>query len=247
MNLKQSVIKPVLQALWTRKIAGLFDYLRVVREFAVYRRSSRGEDVSLRNFFPCPIDRYQSAGEAGMYFYQDTWCAALVKQTAPIRHVDVGSSMMFVAMALQLADLLYVDLRPLTINIPAFTFQHGNLTSLPFESGSIESLSSLSVVEHVGLGRYGDALDPLGTDKACLELARILKPGGNLYVAVPTAAKASTHFNAHRIFFPQSFVAKFPTLKLVDARYGLSDRLVCTDEYEQMGMPYAYGCFHFTK
>jgi SAM-dependent methyltransferase len=247
MNLKQSIIKPVLQALWTRKVAGLFDYLRVVREFAVYRRRARGEDVSLRNFFPFPIDRYQSAGEAGMYFYQDTWCANLIKQSAPIRHVDVGSSMMFVAMALQLADLLYVDLRPLAINIPEFSFRRGNLTSLPFESGSIESLSSLSVVEHVGLGRYGDALDPLGTDKACSELARVLKPGGNLYVAVPTAAKASTHFNAHRIFVPESFVAKFLTLKLVNERYGLSDRLVCRCEYERMGMPYAFGCFHFSK
>ena len=37
----------------------------------------------------------------------------------------------------------------------------GDLTSLPFANGSVGSLSCLHVAEHVGLGRYGDRLDPL--------------------------------------------------------------------------------------
>ena len=29
-------------------------------------------------------------------------------------------------------------------------------TSLPYNNNSVEALSSLSVIEHVGLGRYGE-------------------------------------------------------------------------------------------
>jgi SAM-dependent methyltransferase len=182
-----------------------------------------------------------------MYFYQDTWCASKIKETKPSRHIDVGSSMMFVAMALQLCELLYVDLRPISINVPGFSFQRGDLTELPFANDSQDSISSLSVLEHVGLGRYGDRLDPMGTNKACTELTRVLKPGGSLYVAVPTQAESSTHFNAHRIFAPEAFIAKFPGLTLIDEKYGLADRLICRCEYDKLGMPYAFGCFLFTK
>lgn len=247
MKLKQAILKPVAHAIWNRGPAGLSSYLRVVKEFLAYRKASAHEDVSWHNFFPWPIDRYQSAGDAGMYFYQDMWCAERLKACDPPRHVDVGSSMMFVAMALQRCKLTYVDVRPIAITHPGFTYKHGDLTALPFESGSIQSISSLSVVEHVGLGRYGDQLDPDGTNKACVELARVLGAGGNLYVAVPTEKKSSTHFNAHRIFSPDAFIAKFPGLHPVEQCYALANGVIRRRDYDDLGQPYAFGCFAFTK
>lgn len=220
--------------------------MTVVREFISYRRKSN-ESVRLADFFPWPIDRYDQAGDAGMYFYQDAWCAAHVKASGVRRHVDVGSSMMFVATVLQMCELVYVDLRPITINLSRFQYQRGDLTNLPFETGSIESLSSLSVVEHVGLGRYGDKLDPLGTDRACSELARVLAPGGTLYVAVPTAASNSTCFNAHRIFTPDDFIAKFPGVAIREEKYALQNGTICRCEYDRLNRPFAFGCFAFTK
>ena len=247
MKLKQSFLKPVAHAVWNRGPTGLISYFRVVKEFLGYRKAASSEDVSLRNFFPWPIDRYQSAGDAGMYFYQDIWCAERLKAASPSRHVDVGSSMMFVAMALQLCDLTYIDVRPISISHQRFTYKCGDLMEMPFDSDSLESISSLSVVEHVGLGRYGDRIDPDGTNKACAELSRIVAPGGNLYVAVPTEMKSSTHFNAHRIFSPDSFVRKFPGLCLVEERYALADRIICRCDYDELKQPYAFGCFQFTK
>ena len=43
----------------------------------------------------------------------------------------------------------------------------------PFGDRSVPSLSCLHVVEHVGLGRYGDPLDPQGSIKAMRELQRV--------------------------------------------------------------------------
>ena len=225
--------------------------MSVWREFHSYKRMVQAnrldEDISASNFLPFLMDKYDQAGDAGLYFYQDTWCARKLFRARPELHVDVGSSMMTAGIISQFVDLIYVDVRPLNVNLPGFGFRQGNLTALPFDSGSVESISSLSVVEHVGLARYGDPLDPLGTDKACAELSRVVAPNGTLYVAVPTEKQSSTHFNAHRIFAPDKFVAKFPGLRLAEERYASGDRMVDRAEYERMGMPYAYGCFEFRK
>jgi predicted SAM-dependent methyltransferase len=147
----------------------------------------------------------------------------------------------------QYTDLIFVDMRHLAIDLPGLSFRAGTLTNLPFDSNSVESISSLSVVEHVGLGRYGDPLDARGTDRACKELGRILRPGGALYVAVPTEKQTSTHFNAHRVFTPDDFIAKFPGLYLAEERYATTNGLLDRKQYEEAEMPYAFGCFHFGK
>lgn len=54
-------------------------------------------------------------------------------------------------------------------------------------------------VEHVGLGRYGDPIDPDGDLKAISELKRILAAGGNLLFVVPVE-KHRIMYNAHRIY-----------------------------------------------
>lgn len=58
---------------------------------------------------------------------------------------------------------------------------------------------SISSVEHAGLGRYGDPLDPDADLKAMADMARLLKPGGKLVLAVPMGRDAVV-WNAHRIY-----------------------------------------------
>ena len=45
----------------------------------------------------------------------------------------------------------------------------------------------MHTLEHIGLGRYGDKVDPMGDIRAMNELARVTAPGGNLLIAVPWA------------------------------------------------------------
>jgi predicted SAM-dependent methyltransferase len=80
---------------------------------------------------------------------------------------------------------------------------------------SLSSVSCLHVIEHIGLGRYGDALDPAGTRKATRELARVLGPGGNLFLAAPVG-KPRLCFNAHRIHSAQEIPEMVPELELVE-------------------------------
>lgn len=67
------------------------------------------------------------------------------------------------AQVLIFADVTFVDIRPLVADIPGLRYQQGSITALPFATDTVASLSSLHVVEHVGLGRYGDPVDPTGT------------------------------------------------------------------------------------
>jgi SAM-dependent methyltransferase len=55
------------------------------------------------------------------------------------------------------------------------------------------------VLEHFGLGRYGDAIDPNGYKTGLANMARMLRPGGIFYFSVPIGPQR-IEFNAHRIF-----------------------------------------------
>jgi SAM-dependent methyltransferase len=90
-----------------------------------------------------------------------------------------------------------VDLRPISLEIESIEFAQRIILDLPFPDSSIESLSSLCVIGHIGFGRYGDPLDPFGSLKACNELARVIKPGGSLYISVHIQDNPKTYFNAH--------------------------------------------------
>ena len=77
---------------------------------------------------------------------------------------------------------------------------YADLANLPFEINSVQSLSCMHTVEHVGLGRYGDPIDPDGDLKAIKEIKRVLAVNGNLLFVVPIG-KPKIVYNAHRIIF----------------------------------------------
>lgn len=58
---------------------------------------------------------------------------------------------------------------------------------------------SISSVEHSGLGRYGDELDPNGDIKSMKFLHDKLKPGGICFLAVPMGID-QVLWNAHRVY-----------------------------------------------
>jgi len=54
-----------------------------------------------------------------------------------------------------------------------------------FAPASFDVIVAISVIEHVGIGRYGDPLDPDGDMKAMAHCHRWVKPNGLMYIDVP--------------------------------------------------------------
>jgi SAM-dependent methyltransferase len=223
--------------------------VRYVRDRRVYRHLPGAEPLRWRDTFPALGDRLASSPFDAHYFYQDTWAAGHVAALSPELHVDVGSRVDYVGfLAAAVCEVRFVDIRPLHADIERLSSVSGSVLEMPFATGSLTSLSCLHVAEHIGLGRYGDPLDPLGTRKAAAELARVLAPGGALLFSLPVGAPRVC-FNAHRIHAPQEVRSMFPELELMEFA-GVDDQGLFRRQRtveELAGSVYACGMFRFVK
>ena len=147
------------------------------------------------------------------YVLHPAWAARIISRNKPQKHVDISSSINFATMLSAFIPTDFYEYQPSDISLSSLFCQKGDLMSLPFPDQSVASLSCMHVVEHIGLGRYGDPYDPNGDVKAAKELSRILAPGGTLLFVVPVGMPRLC-FNAHRIYSYEMIVDFFPDLKI---------------------------------
>lgn len=228
---------------WLSGLIRLFGFAGEYRRFRALNRDGpftlSGSDLN-----PCLLDRTTQTPIEPIYFYQDTWFARKIEARRPERHFDVGSSAKTMGLVSQFVPVTMIDIRPVEVQLDQFSFVAGSVLALPFADGSISSLSSLCVIEHIGLGRYGDALDAAGSEKAAAELSRVLASNGDLYVSVPVDAICRIYYNAHRAFTREYFLQLFPGLLLCEERYLYKTTLVA-DYRPNAG--FGTGMFHLRK
>ncbi|MBU0490110.1 MAG: DUF268 domain-containing protein [Bacteroidetes bacterium] len=217
--------------------------------FGDYRRLKKAganPAFTLSNRFlqPCLIDKTETTPLEPTYFFQDSWAAGKIFSNKPDHHYDVGSAAKTVGIISQFVPTTMIDIRPIELSLPNLDFIKGSILEMPFDDNSLESLSSLCVVEHIGLGRYGDPIDPYGSEKAIMELIRVVKPGGNLYFSVPIDSKCIVYFNAHRAFTRDYVMKLFAQMKLIEEKYHYGKELI--DKYvPEKG--FGTGLYHFQK
>jgi Caenorhabditis protein of unknown function, DUF268 len=189
-----------------------------------------------------PIDRH--------YTYHPAWAARVLARTQPNKHVDISSTVNFCAIVSAFVPVDFYDFRPAPIKLNMLYTGAADLTQLHFPSDSIASLSCMHVLEHVGLGRYGDPLDPDGDLKAISELVRVVSPGGDLLVATPVG-QPRIAFNAHRVYDHEVFARYFAPLELVEfaliEEHGEGGLVVAPPPERVRAEYYACGCFWFRK
>jgi hypothetical protein len=171
--------------------------------------------ITWSDIHPCLDDRTTDTPIDRHYLYHPAWAARVLAGTRPERHVDVSSMVNFSAIVSAFIPVDFYDIRPALIRIDNLTSGAADLLNLPFDDNSIESLSCMHVIEHVGLGRYGEPIDPDGDLKAIRELTRVLAPGGTLLIAVPVG-RSRIEFNAHRVYDHADFRGNFQSLELIE-------------------------------
>ena len=203
-------------------------YWHCYREYKRLAPSHMQQALAL--LYPCIGEDAVETPMDPVYFYQDTWAFERILSHRPLAHVDIGSHHKFVALLSKVIPVTMVDIRPLSLPLDSLYFRKGSILDLPFENNSVSSLSSLCVVEHIGLGRYGDPLDPQGTEKAIAELKRILAPGGYLCLSVPVSDESVVHFNAGRILSISYMMQLLEPLQVINQAYIVGRSL--QDHYE---------------
>ncbi len=243
--LHRAVAPLSLAAVWR----GLRGYPSFWADLWRYARMEGAERIRWRDLYPCVTDKLATTPLDLNYFLQDTWAARKVFQAAPELHVDIGSTALLVGILAQFTRVCSVDIRPLDVDLPGLEVRTGSIVALPFADQSVHSITSLCVIEHIGLGRYGDPLDPHGTDRAAAELQRVLAPAGNLYISVPIHPEGRVYFNAHRSFPPEAVVAKFPQLELVETTFIQRGAKFAQADYPRIDFqgPEVVGLYHLRR
>lgn len=164
------------------------------------------------------LDRNRKVSTNGSYFWQDLWAAKKIYMNKPSQHYDIGSRVDgFIAHLLSFnQEVTSIDIRPLETSIEGFDFVCADATNLlAIEDGRIESLSALCSLEHFGLGRYGDEIDPEACFKCFYAIQQKMMSGGLVYISVPIG-KEHLEFNAHRVFYPQTIIEEFDQMDIVE-------------------------------
>jgi SAM-dependent methyltransferase len=223
-------------------------YLAYLTELRRYERMPGGAKVSWRDLYPCLHDKTATTSFDTHYFYQDVWAFGNIVRGGAPEHVDVGSRVDYIGFLTAVTKVTFIDIRPLEAQLDNLANLSGSILSIPYPDDSVPSLSCLHVAEHIGLGRYGDPLDPLGTAKACAELRRVLAPGGNLYFGLPVG-RPRVCFNAHRIHSTGQILRYFEGLALREFSF-VDDAGRFTADADMAsadGAKYGCGLFHLTK
>lgn len=254
-----SVVKDILLEKNYTNYCGEFSLLEgsfIEDDIKTYTEVNKRPNFIIReeHLWPVIRDKYAPAGTVGNYFWQDLWAAKLVNKSGAKRHFDIGSRLDgFIAHLLASGiDVTMIDVREFPEKVEGLHTIVDDATSLrQISDNSIESFSALCSLEHFGLGRYGDPIDPEACFKCFDNIQRKLKAGGRLYISLPIG-RERVEFNAHRVFYPSTIAECFSSLTLKEfscTAQGKIEYNVDIHKYDDDSHNgnYRYGLFYFVK
>lgn len=181
-------------------------------KFKSQRYKQPAEDrINFGRYRPEIYDWRKRGGVArGPYFHQDLFVAQEIYKYNPEKHVDMGSRVDgFVAHVASFREIEVFDIRENSSTAENIEFKCANLMDLEEKYYSYtKSLSCLHVIEHLGLGRYGDPIDVDGHKKGLENLHKMVQEGGILYFSVPIGP-LRIEFNSQRVFSLNYLISLF--------------------------------------
>lgn len=235
---------------------GLVEGSFIDDDIKTYTKMNKRSGFAIKEEYLWPVikEKYAPAGTVDNYFWQDLWASRLVIKSGVKQHFDIGSRLDgFIANLLASGiDVTMIDVREFPEEVEGLHTIVDDATSLrQIQDNSIESFSALCSLEHFGLGRYGDPIDPEACFKCFDNIQRKMKTGGKLYISLPIG-KERLEFNAHRVFYPSTVIDCFGALTLEEFSCTSNGKIeydVDIHKYDNdlHNGNYRYGMFYFTK
>jgi hypothetical protein len=208
---------------------------RFWRDFASFKHKAKSSGKSLRfkRIFPVYVD-YSGSVVNKHYWFQDIYVATKIiadYRSRPVgfHHIDIGSRLEGFITSLISAGV------PLTfgdINLPNVPFPNAEARFIdlqlmePEQFDKAISVSCLHVIEHLGLGKYGDAIDPDGHRRVFADFARVLRPGTKLYISSPVSKNPGIIFNGGRHLDPKEMIESAEA-----AGFTVDERAIVQDDW----------------
>lgn len=239
------------------RIDSLSNFLNSFAERKAFTKQVKQyQDLNINNrfvldkddLFPCLYDATSITYFDPHYTYHPAWAARIVRKINPTKHIDISSILHFSTQLSAFVPTDFYDYRPAKLKLSNLNSGTADLTSLPFDNNSVQCLSCMHTIEHVGLGRYGDKLDPDGDLKAICELKRVIKTGGNLLLVTPVG-RPRLQFNSHRIYSYEMILDHFSEFELKDFSLvnDAGEFLSPADPVDVPHQSYGCGCFWLIK
>jgi len=231
------------------------NYTLFLKDFIQFRNqssnNSRFSKIKWKDRWTCLSENTNETYFDRHYIYHPAWAARILKKINPKYHIDISSTLYFSSIASAFIPIKFYDYRPARLELYNLEIDHADLLCLPFKDESIESISCMHVIEHIGLGRYGDPINPNGDLKAIKELKRILAKDGNLLFVVPIG-NPKIMFNAHRVYSYDQIIEYFSELQLIEFSLIPENKIdggIITNPSKELleKQTYGCGCFWFKR
>lgn len=225
------------------------------KELALFKASAAKTkqrfSLNEADLHPCLFDNTAYTEFDRHYVFHVAWACRIVKEINPSVHTDFSSSLHFSTALSAFIPVKFYDFRPAQLQLSGLESLAGDLTKIDLADNSIESLSCMHTIEHVGLGRYGDPIDYDGDLKAFSELKRIVKPGGSMVFVTPVG-QPRIQYNAHRIYSYDQVIGHFSGFELKEFSLVPDDPKtggLIRNATKKMSdeQKYGCGCFWFVK
>jgi hypothetical protein len=229
-----------------KRIVRLFEFFGEMNRFK--KLSDDRFSIEWKDVYPALKDKLETTPFDQHYIYHPAWAARILAKTRPTYHIDFSSKLAFSTIVSAFIPVKFYDYRPANLNLSNLESGFGDLTNIKLPDNSQPSVSCMHTIEHVGLGRYGDPIDPKGDIKAIEELKRIVMPGGDMIFVTPVG-RSRIEYNAHRVYSYAQVLQLFAPFRLqefslVPDEGGLIEKATqsLADQQE-----YGCGCFWFKK
>lgn len=173
---------------------------------------ANGTQLTFKNIYPVYVD-YAHPVVNKHYWFQDIYVASKIitasRECEDLRHVDIGSRLEGFITSLISAgiDLTFGDINVPKMPFPNATARFIDLQAMtPEQFKDVRSVSCLHVIEHLGLGKYGDAIDPIGHRRIFADFGAVLESGTKLYISSPTSRRPGIVFNGGRHLDPREMI-----------------------------------------
>lgn len=141
-----------------------------------------------------------------------------VERGARILDAGCNHSLLSIQLATAGYKVYGVDVNDYPFSHPNFSFVKGSVCALGFGDGFFDAVTAVSMVEHIGLGHYGDGAED--SDLAAMaEMRRVLRPGGLLVLTLPYGLKCETSW--FRVYNCDSLAEICAGFETLDSAYFL--------------------------